>query len=54
MTAKEVANLFKLNILTIYEYIRNGRLQAIRFGRSYRIEANEIDRFIREHMTRKN
>lgn len=52
-TVKEVANLFKLNILTIYEYIREGRLQAIRLGRSYRIESRELERFIRDHQTDK-
>ena len=49
LTAKEVANTLKLNILTIYEYIRTGKLKAIKFGRTYRIEEEYLDRFIKEH-----
>lgn len=49
LTAKEVANTLKLNILTIYEYIRTGKLKAIKFGRTYRIEEKNLDKFINEH-----
>lgn len=49
LTAKEVANVLKLNILTIYEYIRTGKLKAIKFGRTYRIEERYLDNFIKEH-----
>lgn len=49
LTAKEVAKLLKLNILTIYEYLRTGNLQAVRFGRNYRIEESELNKFIKEH-----
>ena len=49
LTAKEVAKLLRLNILTIYEYLRTGKLQAVRFGRNYRIEKSELNKFIKEH-----
>ena len=52
LTAKEVANTLKLNILTVYEYIRNGKLRAIKFGRSYRVEEKDLDKFIKEHQVR--
>lgn len=42
ITAKEIASLLKLNTLTIYGYIRNGKLKAIRFGRNYRIAKVEL------------
>jgi len=51
LTAKEVANLLKLNILTIYEYIKNNELKAIRFGRNYRIAKEDLDRFIESNKT---
>lgn len=51
LTAKEVADFLKLNILTIYEYIRIGKLKAIRFGRNYRIAKEDLDRFIRSNKT---
>jgi len=49
LKAKEVAELLQLNILTVYEYVRDGRLKAIRFGRSYRIKEKDLEKFIKEH-----
>lgn len=46
MTPQEVADLLKLNVITIYEYIRNGALKAIKFGRSYRILVKDFERFV--------
>ncbi len=53
LTVREVAEIFKMNILTIYEYIREGKLQAVKFGRAYRIESSSLDSFIQEHHTKK-
>lgn len=52
LTAKEVANLLKLNVLTVYEYIRKTKLHAVKFGRSYRIEEKDLEKFIKEHKTK--
>ncbi len=49
LKAKEVAELLQLNILTVYEYIRSGKLKAVMFGRNYRIEGKDLEKFIREH-----
>lgn len=49
LTVKEVAGVLKLNILTVYGYIRTGRLVAVKFGRNYRIEEKNLDKFIKEH-----
>ncbi len=46
LTAQEVAEMLKLNIMTIYEYIRLGKLKAIRFGRYYRILSKDFDKFV--------
>jgi len=53
LTPKEVANTLKLNVLTVYEYIRNGKLRAIKFGRNYRIEEKDLNVFIKEHQVQK-
>ena len=50
-TVKEVADLLKLNILTVYEYIRKNQLSAVKFGRYYRIEEYDLERFIAVHKT---
>lgn len=49
LKAEEVAELLKLNILTIYKYIQKAKLQAVKFGRSYRIEEKDLEKFIKEH-----
>ncbi len=51
LTAREVANLLKLNILTVYEYIRKDKLKAVKFGRNYRIEEKDLDEFIKSNKT---
>jgi len=52
LTAREVASILKLNILTVYEYIRKGKLKAVKFGRNYRIEEKNLDKFIKEHQVK--
>lgn len=49
LTAQEVANMLKLNVLTVYEYIRRAKLQAVKLGRNYRIEEKDLEKFIKEH-----
>jgi excisionase family DNA binding protein len=48
LTAQEVAKILKLNIMTVYEYIREGKLKAIKFGRNYRILNEDFEEFIDE------
>ena len=51
LTTTEVANILKLNNITIYSYIKSGTLEAIKIGRNYRIEKSELDKFIKNHRT---
>ncbi len=53
LTAKDVASLLKLNILTVYQYIRSGKLKAVKFGRNYRVEEKDLNSFIKEHQVQK-
>ncbi|HVZ12064.1 MAG TPA: helix-turn-helix domain-containing protein [Patescibacteria group bacterium] len=50
-TVKEIAQLLKVNPATIYEYVKNGQIPAVRLGRNYRIELHEFNRFLRRHAT---
>ncbi len=45
-TAKELADLLSLNVMTIYRYIKAKKLKAIKFGKEFRIERAEFERFI--------
>lgn len=50
-TPSEVAKELQLNLLTIYKYIRNKKLLAIKFGRNYRIAIEDLDKFIKSNKT---
>jgi excisionase family DNA binding protein len=49
LTVQEVAKMFRMNVLTIYEYIREGKLPALKIGRSYRILESDLQVFIKEN-----
>ena len=46
LTVSEVAKRLKLHPETIARYIRQGELQALKFGRVWRMEKKEVDKFI--------
>ena len=46
LTPEQVAGILQVHVLTIYGYIRRGRLDAIRLGRSYRVLRKDLARFI--------
>jgi len=50
-TPQEVADMLQLNVLTVYSYIRNKVLMAVRMGRNYRITKKDLDTFIETHKT---
>jgi excisionase family DNA binding protein len=49
---RDIAKLLKLNTVTIYEYIREGRLRAVKFGRNYRIEEKDLEKFIQQNVVK--
>jgi excisionase family DNA binding protein len=54
LTVKEVSDILKLSVLTIYKYIRERQIEVIRFGGHYRIDKLSLDRFINEHKILEN
>jgi len=42
LKVSEVAQVLKLNILTVYQYIRQQKLSAVKIGRNYRIEEKDL------------
>ena len=46
LTPEQVAEIFQVHILTVYSYIRRGKLNAVRLGRSYRIIPEDLALFI--------
>lgn len=45
-TAQELAEKLRVNIMTIYRYIKANRLEAYKFGKEFRIKKEEFERFI--------
>ncbi|MGH2404051.1 MAG: helix-turn-helix domain-containing protein [bacterium] len=46
MTVEQVADYLQLNKLTVYKYIRDGRLPASKLGKSYRVRMSDVDAFL--------
>ena len=51
-TAKELAEKLSLNVMTIYRYIKAGKLKAHKIGKEYRITHAEFERFMRNTRTK--
>jgi excisionase family DNA binding protein len=46
ITIKEICQSLKVKKLTVYRWIKSGKLQAIKVGKSYRVTQQQIDNFI--------
>lgn len=46
LTTEEVCEILRVKPLTVYEYIKSGRLPAIRIGKRYRIEKSKLIEFL--------
>lgn len=49
LTPEQVAGMLQVHVLTLYSYIRQGKLNAVRLGRSYRIIPEDLERFIKSN-----
>lgn len=45
-TIEEVAKMLKVVYLTVYRWIQSGKLKAYKAGKQYRIEKNDLQRFL--------
>lgn len=44
--AEDLADKLKVNIMTIYRYIKAGKLKAYKIGKEFRINRKEFERFL--------
>lgn len=47
-TPQEIADRLKVNKMTVYKWIREGKLKAVKIGDLWRIAESELERFIKE------
>jgi excisionase family DNA binding protein len=48
MTVAQVAFYLQLTKLTVYKYVRDGRLPAVKLNRSFRIMKEDVQQFLQE------
>ncbi|HEX7475558.1 MAG TPA: helix-turn-helix domain-containing protein [Dehalococcoidales bacterium] len=53
LTPEQVADILQIHVLTVYNYIRQGKLDAVRVGRSYRIVPEDLEHWIEINRVRK-
>lgn len=46
LTVAQVAEYLQLNRMTVYKYIREGRIPASRIGKSYRVRRQDLEAFL--------
>lgn len=51
-TAQELAEKLRVNIMTIYRYIKAGKLKAYKLGKEFRIEKKEFERLLDKNRTK--
>jgi len=51
-TARELAETLRVNIMTIYRYIKNGKIKAYKFGKEFRIDEKEFNKFLNKAKTK--
>ncbi len=54
LTPEQVADVLQVHLLTVYSYIRQGKLDAVRLGRNYRIVPNDLAIFIESNRIKKS
>lgn len=50
-TARELADKLRVNIMTIYRYIKADKLKAYKIGKDFRIEEKEFTSFLNDMKT---
>jgi len=51
-TAQELAEKLRVNIMTIYRYIKAGKLKAYKIGKDFRIDKKEFNKFLDKAKTK--
>jgi excisionase family DNA binding protein len=48
LTVAEVATLLRVSKMSVYRLIHSGELEAVRFGRSFRVPNAAVDAYLRQ------
>ena len=51
LTVEQVAEILQVHWQTVLNYIKSGKLKAVRLGKGYRIPKNFLDQFVKKNQT---
>ena len=51
LSCDQVADLYDVKVITVWDWIRKKKLPAIRIGRDYRIRPEDLERFEEQRKT---
>jgi len=51
-TPLEISEMLRVNIMTVYRYIRAGKITAHKIGKDYRIDEKEYEEFLKSIKTK--
>jgi excisionase family DNA binding protein len=51
LTVEQVAEMLQVHWQTVLNYIKSGKLKAVRLGKGYRIPKNSLDQFVKKNQT---
>ena len=51
-TPTEIAEKLRVNVMTIYRYIKDGKITAHKLGKELRIDVGEYERFLKSIKTK--
>jgi len=46
LTAQEVSDILKVKLTTVRKWIRQGKIQGVKLGKSWRVEQEDLQQFI--------
>lgn len=49
MTVREVADLLRVNIMTVYAWLGDGKLPGYKAGDLWRIKREDVDKFLKSN-----
>ena len=51
LTVEQVSKILKVHWQTVLNYIKSGKLRAVKLGKGYRIAQEALDEFVRKNET---
>lgn len=51
-TSEDLAEVLKVNVMTVYRYIKVGKLKAYKIGKEFRVDKNEFQFFLEKARTK--